>query len=159
MYKLLIILVVLFASSARAQSSLPDVVIKNLSGKETSFNTIAAKGDTATIIGFWATWCVPCTTELETLNDLLPGWKKETPVKLIAISVDDSRTVAKVRSFVKGKGWDFDIYTDTNNDLKRALNVNDIPHIIIIRKGSIIYQHTGYVPGDEDELITKLKSL
>jgi cytochrome c biogenesis protein CcmG/thiol:disulfide interchange protein DsbE len=159
MYKVLIILGLLFSLPALAQNNLPDVKIKSLSGKEVSFDTIIEKGDTATVISFWATWCVPCITELETISDQLPAWRKHTPFKFVAISVDDARTSAKVRSFVRGKGWNFDFYNDPNNDLKRALNINDIPHILIIKKGSVIYQHTGYVPGNEDEVLAKLKSL
>ncbi|MEO7215924.1 TlpA disulfide reductase family protein [Mucilaginibacter sp.] len=159
MYKLLTVLIICFTLPCMAQSELPSVKIKALSGKEVAFNTLLAQGDTATIVSFWATWCLPCITELETINDDLPGLKKATPFKFLAISVDDARTTAKVRSFAAGKGWDFDFYTDANGDLKRALNINDIPYVMIIKKGIIVYQHTGYVPGNEEELYDKLKSL
>jgi cytochrome c biogenesis protein CcmG, thiol:disulfide interchange protein DsbE len=85
--------------------------------------------------------------------------QKETPFKIAAVSIDDSRTSSRVKSFVAGRGWNFDIYLDVNSDLKRALNINDVPHILIIKKGKIVYQHNGYVPGNEIELFEKLKSL
>jgi cytochrome c biogenesis protein CcmG/thiol:disulfide interchange protein DsbE len=158
MYKILAILMLCFAVPCMAQNQLPATKIKTLAGIEAAFNTVAA-GDTAIVVSFWATWCIPCITELETINDELPRLRKAVPFKYIAISVDDARTTAKVRSFAKGKGWDFIFYTDANNDLKRALNINDIPHVLIIKKGQIVYQHTGYVPGDEEELYTKLTAL
>lgn len=148
-----------FAMPCLAQNELPAAKIRTLAGTEVSFNTIAAAGDTATVVSFWATWCIPCITELETINDELPDLMKVVPLKFVAISIDDARTTAKVRSFAAGKGWDFIFYTDANNDLKRALNINDIPHILIIKKGQIVYQHTGYVPGNEEELYAKLKAL
>lgn len=158
MYKLLLILS-LFAVPCMAQSKLPAVNIKTPSGKEVPFNTVTASGDTATIVSFWATWCVPCVTELDIISEKLPGWKKSTPLKYVIVSIDDTRTSARVRSFVIGKGWDFYSYLDPNEDLKRALNINDIPHVLIIKNGNIVYQHNGYVPGSENDLLEKLKSL
>ncbi len=159
MYKLLIIVFTCLGVPGMAQSNLPAIKIKNLQGKEISFNSIPAKGDTATVVSFWATWCIPCITEMETINDQLPAWRKETPFKFVALSVDDARTSPKVRPFVKGKGWDFDFYLDPNSDIKRALNINDIPHVLIIKEGKIVYQHTGYVPGNEEDLLRRLKNL
>lgn len=159
MYKISIICCLLYSFPAIAQNNLPDIRVKASSGKEIIFNTIPAGGDTTTVVSFWATWCIPCVTELEIINDRLPAWKKSATFKFVAISLDDARTTAKVRSFVKGKGWDFDYFTDPNNDLKRALNINNIPYILIIKKGAVIYQHTGYIPGNEEELFAKIQGL
>jgi thiol-disulfide isomerase/thioredoxin len=142
-----------------AQNDLPDVSIKTLSGKEIKFNSLGNTGDTALIVSLWATWCIPCINELENINEQFEEVQKETPFKIAAISIDDARTASRVKSFVKGRGWAFDIYTDINSDLKRALNINDVPHILIIKKGKIVYQHNGYVPGNEIELFEKLKTL
>ena len=85
--------------------------------------------------------------------------QKEKPFKFIAVAIDDSRTAQRVKPFVNGKGWTFDVYLDINSDLKRAFEVNDIPHIIMIKNNKVVYQHTGYVAGGEDELFEKVKSL
>jgi len=159
MYKILVVMCMCFVVPCRAQSKLPGVTIKTFSGKEVPFDTITANGDTATVVSFWATWCIPCVTELDIISDKLSSWEKDIPFKFIIISVDDARTSAKVRSFVAGRGWNFISYLDPNNDLKRALSINEIPSMLVIKKGSIVYQHNGYVPGNEDELLTKLKSL
>lgn len=51
-------------------------------------------------------------------------------------------------------------YLDPNGDLKRALNVNNVPHTFLLNgKGEIVYQHNNYEPGDENELYTKVKEL
>src|SRR5690349_8944816 len=96
----------------------PAAKIKDNAGKEISFsNLVAEKGDTAMIVCFWATWCIPCVTELNSINEYFNDRRITTPFKLLAISVDDERTVSKVKSFVKAKGWVFDVYLDANNDL------------------------------------------
>ncbi len=144
---------------ASAQNELPDVKIRNLNGQEVNFKGLSAMGDTAVVVNLWATWCIPCIEELESINDQYADRQKETPFRVIAVSIDDARTSARVKSFVKGKGWTFDIYLDPNSDLKRALNVNEVPHVLIIKNGKIVYQHSGYLPGNEEELFEKLKTI
>jgi len=149
----------LISISLNAQNDLPDTRIKSLNGTEFTFKTVCnTTADTALIISFWATWCIPCIQELEIISDQYADRQKETPFKLIAISVDDSRTANRVKPFVKGRGWPFDIYLDVNSDLKRALNINDVPHVLIIKQGKIVYQHNGYVAGNEEVLFERLKN-
>ena len=139
-----------------AQSDLPDVKVRTLQGEERPFASLVAYGDTAVIVSLWATWCIPCIQELEAIHDQYAALQKQQPFKLIAISVDDSRTSARVRPFVAGRGWPFEIYLDPNQDLKRALNINDIPHVLVVRQGRIVYQRNGYLPGGEADLFAHL---
>ena len=139
--------------------TLPEVKIKDLQG-----NVVSAKSlvnpDGAAFISFWATWCKPCVNELNAVNDYIEEWKKEANIKVFAVSIDDSRSVGRVKSFVNGRKWEFEVFTDENSDLKRALNVNDVPHAFIIdNNGKIVWQHTSYKPGDEDEYIELMKKV
>ena len=68
----------------------------------------------------------------------------------MAISIDDSRNMAKVKTYINGQGWDFEVLLDSNSDLKRALNFQTVPFTLLIdQDGNIVYRHTGYVEGDE----------
>ena len=79
-------------------------------------------------------------------------------MKLIAVSIDDARNSAKVKPFVDGKSWDYEVYLDENGELKRAMGVNNVPHTFLMNgKGEIVYQHNSYSPGDEEELLEKIK--
>ena len=161
MYKfyLSILLSFLIYNTLSAQDALPDTKIKSLQGNEVIFNSFGNTRDTAVIISFWATWCIPCIQELNTIHDQYEERQKETPFRFIAISIDDARTMQKVKPFVAGKGWPYEIYLDVNSDLKRALNIIDVPHILIIKNGKIVYQHNGYVNGNEEELFEILKKI
>jgi thiol-disulfide isomerase/thioredoxin len=149
----------LIYDTSSAQNALPDTKIKSLQGNEIMFNSFGNTRDTAVIISFWATWCIPCIQELNTIHDQYEDRQKETPFRFIAISIDDARTMQKVKPFVAGKGWPYEIYLDVNSDLKRALNIIDVPHILIIKNGKIVYQHNGYINGNEEELFEKLKTI
>jgi thiol-disulfide isomerase/thioredoxin len=159
MKKILLTLCIgLYSLIALSQNELPNINLKTLEGKTVSITDKTNKSG-ITIISLWATWCVPCLKELDAINDLYQEWQEETNVELLAISVDDSRTVKRVKSMVNGKNWDYTILLDTNNDFKRALNASSIPLTIIVRNNKIVYEHSGYSPGAELELYEKIKTL
>ena len=42
---------------------------------------------------------------------------------------------------------------DPNGDMKRAMNVNNVPHTFLLNgEGKIVWDHNNYSPGDENEL-------
>lgn len=152
----LILLSVVFLNNAingqQKNNSLPNVELKTLDGQ--IFNTSDIQNDGKPIvISFWATWCSPCKRELNNINDVYQDWVEETGVKVIAISIDDSRQVYKVAPYVQGKAWEFDVLLDTNGDFKRAMNVNNVPFTLLMDgNGKVVYEHNNYAEGDEDEL-------
>jgi peroxiredoxin len=157
----IIISILLIGISLQAQDNkkLPSVNVKDLDGKV--FNTSNIHNDGKPIvISFWATWCKPCIQELANMHDLYQKWQKETGVKVIAISIDDSRSSKKVKPFVSGRSWTYEFLLDENSEFKRAMNVNNPPHTFLIDgNGNIVYEHNGYAPGDEKKLYQEIKKL
>ena len=141
-----------------AQEQIPNTTLKTLSGSNTTLNEIAAIDDLI-VVSFWATWCVPCKNELDAVADVYDDWVSETGVKYYAVSIDDSRTAKRVKPMINGKGWDFEILLDENSDLKRAFGISTVPYTIIIKSGEIVYKHTGYTPGYEDELYDQIVAI
>ena len=138
---------------------LPSVDLKTLNGK--TFNTQEMDNEgKPIIICFFATWCKPCMVELKAIADLYDDWQEETGVKIYAISIDDSRSSGKVSPLVKGQNWEYEFLLDENSDFKRAMNVNDIPHTFVLNGDKeIIWQHTSYSPGAEEEYIKTVREL
>lgn len=142
-----------------AQNNLPDLSLTSIDGKSISLKNEFNEKDKLYVFSFWATWCAPCINELDELNDVQALWKKEANFEIIAISTDDARTQKRVKPLINGKGWDYKILLDTNQDLKRALSIVNIPYTIVVKNSKIVHIQNGYVPGSEIELFTKLKSL
>ena len=152
----LLLLIFLASYNIQAQDIIPDSKLKTLTGETTDLKTIAEENDLI-VVSLWATWCVPCKNELDAISEVYEDWQDETKVKLYAISVDDSRTVKRVKPMINGKGWDYEILLDTNNDLKRALGAATVPLTLIIKNGKIVFRHSGYTPGSEDDLYEEIK--
>jgi cytochrome c biogenesis protein CcmG, thiol:disulfide interchange protein DsbE len=142
-----------------SQNSLPEVTIKTLEGQSVKLDDVVKKGK-ITVLNFWATWCNPCKKELDVIKELYVEWQKEYDVEFIAISIDDTRQVRRVKPLVAQKGWKYSIYTDEKGDLMRALNFQTIPQTFLLDKNrNIVYSHNGYVSGDEEELEDQIKKL
>lgn len=139
----------------QAQSPLPSIELKTLSGQFINTNQIAQENQLM-IISLWATWCVPCKNELDAVAEVYEYWVSETDVKYFAISIDDSRTSKRIKPMVDGKGWEFEILLDENSELKRAFGVSTVPYTVIVKNGLMVYKHTGYTPGYEDELYEQI---
>ena len=138
---------------------LPSVDVKTLNGKSININSIE-NNEMPIVINFWATWCKPCKKELNNIAEVYDEWQDETGVKIIAISIDDTRSMSKVAPYVNSVGWEYEVYLDPNGDLKRAMGVSTVPHTFLLNsKKEIVWQHRGYVDGDEDELFDEIQNL
>ena len=142
-----------------AKTDFPPCVIKDLQGQDVDLKKFTHQGK-VTIISFWATWCSPCKKELENMTDLLDDWGKKYNVQLVAISIDDTRNLMKVKPYVDGKKWKFTVLSDVNSETRRVLNYPSVPYTLVIDKdGKIVYKHIGYQEGDEFVLEDQLKKL
>ncbi len=148
----------IFTTGIFAQNKkLPAVKLKTIDGKTVNLATLTNDGNPI-VISFWATWCKPCKTELNTIAEEYEDWQDETGVKLVAVSIDNSRSTGRVEPYVNGQAWEYDVLLDPNGELKRAMNVNNVPHTFLIDgKGNIVWDHNNYSAGDEEELYEQIK--
>jgi len=157
MKRILFFLILSISLSSYSQKSIPNISLSNFEGEKTKIFEVI-DDHKISVISLWATWCVPCIKELDAINEVYDEWKDKLDFNLIAVSVDDSRSIRRAKALVNGKAWPYEIYLDTNQDFKRALGTSFIPQTLIVKNGKILYQHTGYQPGDEDYLFEKLNT-
>ncbi|MGY8987180.1 MAG: TlpA family protein disulfide reductase [Flavobacteriales bacterium] len=151
--------ILITASLVAQDRTLPNIKVKTLSGKSINIQSVENDGNPI-VISFWATWCKPCKKELNTIAEIYEEWQDETGVKLVAVSIDDARSMSKVAPYINSADWDYEVYLDTNRELARALNVSKVPHTFLLNgKGKIVWEHKGYIDGDEEELYEQIEKI
>jgi cytochrome c biogenesis protein CcmG, thiol:disulfide interchange protein DsbE len=139
--------------------TLPAVQVKTVEGQLYPLAELGKSGR-ITVVSCWATWCSPCKKELDTILEVYEEWQTAYNVDLVAVSVDDARTAAKIPAMVAEKGWPYRILVDNNRAFQQGANIASVPHTLLIdQQGHIVYEHVGYQPGDEVELEEKIKAL
>ena len=97
-------------------NALPQVELRTLDGDVIDMSELSNNGNPI-IISFWATWCKPCLQELIAISEVYPDWQDETGVLLVAVSIDDAKSTAKVPTVVNGRGWEYQVMLDPNQDV------------------------------------------
>ncbi len=125
----------------------PNFKLIDLNGKFIELNKETGNGPI--LLSFWATWCKPCLEEMAEYNKIYKQYKDEG-FTLLAVSTDTEKSVAKVKPYIKSKGYDFRVLLDTNSEVARKYYAQQMPYTVLIDKsGNIVYSHLGYMKGDE----------
>ena len=150
-------LALVLLSAIQLHAQLPNVRLQDIDGNTVQTGSISNDGKPI-IISFWATWCKPCLRELKAIHEVYPDWQDETGVKMIIVSIDQAQVANRVKPLVDGFGWEYEVLLDPNGDFKRAMNVQNVPHVFVLDgKGKIVYNHAGYTEGGEQDIYDALQ--
>ena len=110
------------------------------------------------LLNVWATYCIPCRTEMpaiERLSHRLAG----TDFDVLAVSVDpvDSTTVD---AFVRQLGLTFDVWHDQPGRVQRLYQTTGVPETFVInRQGVIVKKAIGALDWDDPVNETLIRRL
>ena len=137
------------ALALHASGPVPTFSLKQLDG--VLFKLDEHLGRQVIVLDFWATWCGPCTQSLKKLQAL---HLRCPDVLVVAIAIDDGRTLAQVAPYVQGRGFTFTVLLDPEAAVCRLFNPEGgVPCLVVLdKRGAVAYQHSGYLPGDEQAL-------
>ena len=158
MKKLVVSLLLALAGLVAFGQQIPSVSLQDGAGKVVT-TTSLIDHTTPFVISIWMTTCKPCLKELDTLAEELVDWDASFPLRIYAVSMDDSRSMKRAVAMAQGRDWDgITALFDVNADLRRALNVVNVPQVFVYDKnGKLFWTHVGYRPGDEQELLSQVK--
>jgi peroxiredoxin len=139
-----------------AAGTVPSFSLKQLDGSP--FRLVEHLKKQVIVLDFWATWCGPCTKSLKKLQALQVKYPQ---VLVLAVTIDDGRTMADVRPYVQGRGFTFTVLLDPEASVCRVFNPEgSVPYTVVIdRQGALAYNHSGYLPGDERALFSVVEKL
>jgi len=102
------------------------------------------------VILFWATWCVPCTQEMPFYQGLYARYR-DRGLRVVAISMDDARTVMRAGPAARRLGVTYDVVTDLDTRVTTQLNPRrSAPFSIWVdRTGAITWEREGFASAEQ----------
>ena len=153
------IFVFMTIASATFFKTLPSVDVKTFDGKSVNIQEYTTNGKIQ-LVSLWATWCGPCKVELNALQKVEAEWKEKYDVEIIAITLDNARSLKKAEALAERQKWPYTFFTDAEGTLAGNLGVRGIPYSMLIdQDGNIVSTSEGYFPGYEAEMEKKIKAI
>jgi thiol-disulfide isomerase/thioredoxin len=125
----------------------PDVAYLDDRGRRLQLSGLRGE---VVLVNFWATWCVPCVTEMAAL-DRLQGEFAADGLKVLALSQDRTGPEA-VEPFFKKLGLtDLPMRYDTRGEAARAFAIKELPVTILVdRNGRELGRLSGPAAWDSE---------
>jgi len=144
-------------SSGIEGTKAPNFTLKDLNGNKVMLSKVISDGPV--LLDFWATWCNPCKQALPLLDEIQKKYK-DKGFKMYAISIDNTRSLSKVKPYIKSKKYSFEVLYDTDSQVLQQYRGTNVPHTVLIgTDGQIKKVWIGYHPGEEVEIEAELKAL
>jgi len=105
-----------------------------------STDSVSLRGEAqgqVTLVNIWATWCIPCRTEMPALQQLFKDLGPKG-LRIIAVSIDDGASQKDVQSFVKDLGLTFEVLHDKSGDIQRVYQTTGVPESFLLDKNGVI---------------------
>jgi len=89
------------------------------------------------IVNVWATYCIPCRTEMPSLERV---WKQLGPRGLVVlgVSIDDPGMEPSIRAFTQEYGLTFPILQEGTGHIEQMLDAFGVPATFVIGKDGVI---------------------
>jgi len=113
----------------------PQFVLKDINNKVATVNY---KGNSFTLIDYWATWCGPCLREIPTFKTIYNKYKSKK-FNIISISVDYTRDLPKFKKIIDSLQMNWTHYWDEDGEIAFKYKIFALPTYFLLNdKGEII---------------------
>ena len=151
------VIILLFAFIFSEYEKIPNHFLKDLDKKKRNVSEFIENGPVA--INFWFLACEPCKKEMLYLSDFNLKYAKYG-FKVLSVNTDNSRTIGRVKPFVKSQQYSFEVLSDPKSLYFRKTGGQICPYLLLVDSdGNIVNKHMGYNPGDEIKLEKEIVEL
>jgi cytochrome c-type biogenesis protein len=128
-------------AAAQQPKAAPDYSATSLEGNAVSLSSLEGE---VVLLNVWATWCVPCRTEMPGLQDLHEEFEGEG-LKMVGVSIDDRTTSdSRISTFLQSMNITYPIWRDADNRFAPTFRTIGVPESFLIsRDGYVVYQWKG----------------
>ncbi len=117
----------------------PDFTLTTVSGASLQLSDLRGK---VVLLNFWATWCVPCQTEMPAIEALYQRYK-DRGLEVVAVNLDRLST-AGVEAFLTEVKVSFPVVLDPSWSTAQAYRVVGLPTSYLIdRSGRVVVREVG----------------
>jgi cytochrome c biogenesis protein CcmG/thiol:disulfide interchange protein DsbE len=121
------------------QPALPSFSLPQLSGGlELGSASLAGK---ASVINFWASWCIPCREETPLLTDASRRWASRG---VVVLGIDGKDFGGDARGFVQKYGMTYPSVVDKEDKLYTRFGLSGVPETFCVSRAGKVVAH---IPG------------
>lgn len=102
-------------------------------GEPSRIKGIADYRGEVVVINLWATWCVPCVTEMPSIQRLYERYR-DRGLRVVGIAVDDPPFADRVAAFVRERGVTFEILHEGSGKVELDYQTRGIPATYVVAR-------------------------
>jgi len=136
-----VVALLLVTADGPAEPAMPRFSLTNLAGGAPV--TYPAAPGTPTVVAFFASWCVPCQTELPMVARVAGAEARAgSPVRFVGVDGNDDPTAGL--AFARRSGVTFAVGRDDQETVASALALPGLPDIVFVdRSGRVVHRIEG----------------
>ena len=119
-----------------AGSKAPDFRARTIDGAPVTKTLANYKGEIV-LLNVWATWCLPCRTEMPSIQALHDRYAARG-LKIVAVSVDNPGSEEGIRRFRDQYGLTFEILHDETGKIRQDYQTTGVPETFVIGRDGVI---------------------
>ncbi len=130
-----------FLTAGLAQERAPSFELVDYTGQLQRLEEYRGK---IVVLNFWATWCVPCASEMPIFVELQKRYA-EQGVAVLAASFDDETTKENIPEFMQKTGMNFPVLMGTTMDHLQLFEMAlSLPGTVFVdREGHVVFRIFG----------------
>ena len=109
---------------------------KGIEGVRTAKTLSDYRGEVV-LLNIWATWCVPCRTEMPSIQALHDALGPKG-LKIVAVSIDRPGAEPEIEEFLKELNLTFEVLHDSTGSIQTLYRTTGVPETFVIARDGVI---------------------